>query len=79
MDLGPSFAKTNVYRIAVGEDSLLQTADPDFPDGRTHTKVAAGAWVFKVSSLAVGDHRLAVRQRVFGNRAKAIFRITITS
>ena len=79
VDLGPSFAKTNVYRIAVGEDSLLQTADPDFPDGRTHTKVAAGAWVFKVSSLAVGDHRLAVRQRVFGNRAKAIFRITITS
>ena len=35
VDLGPSFAKTNVYRIAVGEDSLIQTADPDFPNERT--------------------------------------------
>ena len=42
---------------------------------RTHTKIAAGAWIYRISDLAVGDHRLAVRQRVYGSSAKAAFHI----
>ena len=73
----PSFAKTGVYGISVGELSLIQTEDPAFPDDRTRTKVAAGAWVFEISGLTSGDHRLVIRQRVFGQLAKAVFRITV--
>lgn len=78
VDLAPALGKTGVYSIAVGESSLIQTVDPDFPDDRRRTEVAAGAWIFQISGLSVGDHRLIIRQRVFGSSARAVFILTIT-
>jgi hypothetical protein len=75
VDLDRAFAKTGVYSVRLGEDSLIRS-DPSFPD-RRRTDVAAGAWVFKLVGLEAGDHRLVLTQRVFGDRARAVFHINV--
>jgi hypothetical protein len=77
IDLEGAFAKTGVYSVHLGKDSLIRS-DPDFPD-RRRTKVAAGAWVFELVRLEAGEHRLVLRQRVFGDRALAVFHISVTA
>lgn len=71
------FAKTWVYTISVGQDSLIRAVDPGFPASWTETKVASAGWFIKLVGLPVGHHRLVLRDRLSGDVFKAIFHIDV--
>ena len=64
--------------------ALVGTTDRVEADGRQDflragpiTKIAVGAWIYRIADLAFGDHGLAVRQRVYGSSAEALFHIEV--
>ena len=79
-DLRPSrsFARSGVYRIPIGPNSLIKVVDPTVPLDATSIRVASLGWTMQIHGLHPGSHTISVSDTFDGVVFSATFHITVT-
>jgi hypothetical protein len=79
-DLHParSFARSGVYRIPIGPNSLIKAIDPTVPADATSIRVASLGWTLQTHELDKGSHTIFVSDTIGSVVLSATFHITVS-